>query len=128
MHQSLVGVHHLLQVYRLVCIVGKGGIAIEVLIGLDDVLGRNGSLDHSCAEDAASEVAAIGYEVDVGIEITLYLGQRLAYLCDVLMLERLIDTQVVDTPREVGGGARLLTCTSRTRDGVDVAPWRCRPC
>ena len=35
------------------------------------------------------------------------------------MLERLVDAQVVVAPREMSGGARLLTCTSRSRDRID---------
>ena len=44
MHQCLVGVYHLLQVDRLFAVVGEGGISIEFLIGLDDILYRAGVL------------------------------------------------------------------------------------
>ena len=48
MDETFVGVHHLLQVERLVAVVGEGGIAVEVLIGLDNLIGiglrRSGSL------------------------------------------------------------------------------------
>ena len=119
MDQCFVGVHYLLQVEGFVAVVGEGGITIEVLIGLDDVLYGSWRLDNGCAEDASGEVATIGDEVDVGIEITLYLLQRLADLCDVLVLEGLVDAQVVITPREVRRGAWLLSCSSRARDGID---------
>ena len=111
MDQCLVGVHYLLQVEGLVAIVGEGGITIKVLIGLDDVLYGSWRLDNGCAEDASGEVATIGDEVDVGIEITLYLLQRLADLCDVLVLEGLVDAQVVITPREVRRGAWACRCS-----------------
>ena len=69
--ERLVGVHNLLEVDGLVAVVGEGGIAIEVLVGLDDVLYWGRGLDNGCAEDASREVTTIGDEVDVGIEIAL---------------------------------------------------------
>ena len=54
---------------------GEGGIAVEILIGLDDILHRGGCLDDGRTEDASGEVAAIGDEVDIGIEIALHLLQ-----------------------------------------------------
>jgi len=124
--KGLVGVHHLLEVDGLVAVVGKGGIAIEVLVGLDDVLYWGWGLDYGCAEDASCEVATIGDEVDVGIEIALDLLQTLTDLSDVLVLEGLVDAQVVVTPREVGRGAWLLSCSSRARDGIDTMLPECR--
>ena len=86
-HQRLVGVYYLFQVDGLVTIMREGSVTIEVLVGLYDVLFGNKSTYDCSTEDAASEVAAIGDEVDVDIEITLYLSQRLPYLGDVLVLE-----------------------------------------
>ena len=71
MYQGLVGVYHLLQVDGFVAVVGEGSISIEVLIGFDDIFYWGWCLDDGCAEDASGEVATIGDEVDVGIEITL---------------------------------------------------------
>ena len=119
MYQRLVSVHHLFQVNGLVAVVGEGGILVEVLVGLDDVLYRGGCLDDGRTEDAAGEVATIGDEVDVGIEIALHLLQRLTNLGDVLVLEGLVDAQVGHAPREVGSGTWLLAGTRRACDGVD---------
>ena len=118
MHQRLVGVHHLLQVDGLVAIVGKGSVFVEIFVGLDDFFHRGRCLDDCCTEYASCKVATIGDEVDVCIQITLYLRQRLADLSDVLMLERLVDAQVVVTPREMCGGSWLLTGTCGTRNGI----------
>ena len=100
-NQRLVGVHHLFQVERLFAVVGEGGIAIEVLVGLHNILDGCGCLDHCGAEDATGKRTAIGNEVDVGIEIALHLAQRLSDLCDMLVLEWLVDAQIVGTPREM---------------------------
>ena len=107
MYQGLVGVHHLLQVDGFVAVVSEGGIGIEVLVGFDDILYRSRCLHNSRTEDATGKVTTIGDEIDVGIEVALYLFQTLADLRDVLMLERLVDAQVVVAPREMSGGARL---------------------
>ena len=48
-YQCLVGVHHLLQVDGLVAVVGEGGIAVEVFVGLDDVFGWGLGLDDGSA-------------------------------------------------------------------------------
>ena len=72
--KRLVGVDHLLEINGLVAVVGEGGIGIEVLVGLDDILDGGGCLHHGRTEDATGEVAAIGDEVDVGIEIALHLA------------------------------------------------------
>ena len=98
---------------------GKGSSLVEVLIDLNHILYRGRCLDNSGTEDAAGEVATIGDEVDVGIKIALNLCQRLADLCDVLMLEGLIDTQVVVAPRKMGGSTGLLTSTGGTCDSID---------
>ena len=86
MYQGLVGVHHLLQVDGLVAVVGEGGILIELLVGLDDILNGSNGLDDGGTEDATCKVATIRDEVDVGIKIALYLLQRLANLSDMLVL------------------------------------------
>ena len=78
MYQGLVGVHHLLQVDGFVAVVGESGIGIKLLVGFDDVLYGRWCLDDSGTEDTTGEVTTIGDEVDVGIEIALYLFQTLA--------------------------------------------------
>ena len=60
MDETFIGVHHLLQVERLVAIVGEGGLAVEVLIGLDDLVGIGLGTDDLCTEDATGKVATIG--------------------------------------------------------------------
>ena len=77
MYQGLVGVHHLLQVDGFVAVVSEGGIGIEVLVGFDDILYRSRCLHHSRTEDATGKVTTIGDEIDVGIEVALYLFQTL---------------------------------------------------
>ena len=115
MHQCLVGVHHLLQVDGFVAVVGEGGIGIELLIGFDNIFHGRWSLDDSSTEDTTGEVTTIGDEVDVGVEVALYLFQTLTDLRDVLMLERLVDAQVVVAPGEMGrpvDPVMALTATS----------------
>ena len=73
MYQCLVGVYHLLQVDGFVAVGGEGSISIEVLIGFDDIFHRSRCLDDCCTEDTTSKVTTIGDEVDIGIEISLYL-------------------------------------------------------
>ena len=119
MYKGLVGIDNLLQVNTLVCIVCESSILIKLLVSLYDVLNRGFGLDDRCTEDATSEITTIGDEIDVGIEIALYLLQRLANLGNVLVLEGLVDAQVVVSPREVGCGSWLLACTCRTGDSVD---------
>ena len=67
MHQTLVGVHHLLQIQRFVAVVRKGGIGIEVLVSLDNLVGGGLRSDDLRAENATGEVAAIGDEVDIDV-------------------------------------------------------------
>ena len=98
---------------------GEDGILIEVLVGFDDIFHRRWCLDDGGTEDATGEVTTIGDEIDVGIEVALYLFQTLTDLSDVLMLEGFVDAQVVVAPGEVGRGTRLLTCTCRSCDGID---------
>ena len=97
MHQCLIGVHHLLQIYWLVAIVGEGCSLVEVLIDLNHILYRGWCLDNGGTEDATGKVTTIGDEVDVGIKITLYLFQRLTDLSNVLMLEGFIDAALTAT-------------------------------
>jgi len=96
--KTFVGIHHLLQVERLVAVVGEGGLAVEVLIGLDNLIGIGLGADDLRTEDAAGEVAAIGDEVDVDIERALCLYQRLTDLCQMLVSEGLVDAEVVVAP------------------------------
>ena len=119
MYQSFVGVYYLLQVDGFVAIVRKGCVFVEVLISLDNILYWSCCLDDCSAENATSEVAAIGDEVDICIQITLNLFQRLTNLGYMLMLEGLVDAQVVVAPREMGRSSWLLTSTSRTGNGID---------
>ena len=119
MDKGLVGVDDLFQVDGLVTVVGECSVGIELLVGFDDILHWGWCLDDGCAEDASGKVATIGNEVDVGIEIALYLFQRLSDLGDMLVLEGLVDAQVVVTPREMGRGSWLLTSSCRARDGID---------
>ena len=98
MNQRLVSVYYLLQVEWLVAVVGEGGIFVEVLVSLDDILHRSRSLNDGCAENTTGKVATIGNEVDVGIQITLHLLQALTDLGDVLVLEGLVDAEVIVTP------------------------------
>ena len=123
MDETLVGVDHLLQVDRLVDVVGEGCVAIEILVGCHDVFYRSIGLNHLCSEDATGEVATIRDEIDGCLELAvarelLYLTQTLAYLRHVLVLEGLVNAHVVVAPREMGGGTRLLSGTRRTRNGV----------
>ena len=89
MDETFVGIHHLLQVERLVAVVGEGGIAVKVLIGLNDLIGIGLGTDDLRTEDATGEVATIGDEVDVDIERTLCLYQRLTDLGQMLWVKGL---------------------------------------
>ena len=124
MDETLVGVDHLLQVDRLVDVVGEGCVAIEILVGCHDVFYRSVGLHYLSGEDATGEVATIRDEVDGCLELAvarelLYLAQTLAYLRHVLVLEGLVNAHVVVAPREVSGGTRLLSGTRRTRNGIN---------
>ena len=123
MDETLVGVDHLLQVDRLVDVVGEGCIAVEILVGCHDVFYRSIGLNHLSGEDATGEVATIRDEIDGCLELAvarelLYLTQTLAYLRHVLVLEGLVNAHVVVAPREVSGGTRLLSGTRRARNGI----------
>ena len=123
MDETLVGVDHLLQVDRLVNVVGEGCVAVEILVGCHDVFYRSVGLHHLSSEDATGEVATIRDEIDGCLELAvarklLHLTQTLAYLRHVLVLEGLVYAHVVVAPREVGGGTRLLSGTRRTRNGI----------
>ena len=123
MDETLVGVDHLLQVDRLVDVVGEGCVAVEVLVGCHDVFNRSVGFNHLSGEDATGEVTTIRDEVDRCLELAvarelLHLAQTLAYLRHVLVLEGLVNAHVIVAPREVGSGARLLSGTRRTRNGI----------
>ncbi len=123
MDETLVGVDHLLQVDRLVDVVGEGCVAVEILVGCHDVFYRSVGLHYLSSEDATGEVATIRDEVDRSLELTvacelLHLAQTLAYLRHVLVLEGLVNAHVVVAPREVSSGTRLLSGTRRTRYGI----------
>ena len=123
MDETLVGVDHLLQVDRLVDVVGEGCVAIEILVGCHDVFYRSVGLHYLSGKDATGEVAAIRDEVEGCLELAvarelLHLAKTLAYLRHMLVLEGLVYAHIVVAPREVGGGTRLLSGTRRTRYGV----------
>ena len=109
MYQSFVGVHHLFQIDSLVAVVSKGCVAVEVLVGSNDIFSICYGFNNCCTENTSRKIATIGYKVDGGIEAALYLCQRLAYLGNMLMAKSFVDAQVVGTPREMGGGTGLLT-------------------
>ena len=116
MYQALVGVNHLLEVDRLVDIMGEGSIMIEVLVGCNNVVDRKFGLYNLSGKDATGKVATIRNKVDRGREVAiagklLHLIQALAYLRHMLMLERLVYAHVVVAPREVGSGTWFLTST-----------------
>ena len=123
MDKTLVGVDHLLEVDRLVDVMGEGSVAVEILIGSHDILNGERGLHNLSGEDAAGKVATVRDEVDGCRKLALaclylHLTQALAYLRHMLMLEWLVYAHVVVAPREVGCGTRLLSGTSRTRYGV----------
>ena len=123
MDETLVGVDHLLQVDRLVDVVGEGCVAVEILVGCHDVFYRSVGLHYLSSEDATGEVATIRDEVEGCLELAiarelLYLAKTLAYLRHMLVLEGLVNAHVVVAPREVSSGTRLLSGTRRTRYGI----------
>ena len=123
MDETLVGVDHLLQVDRLVDVVGEGCVAVEILVGCHDVFYRSVGFHYLSSEDATGEVATIRDEVEGCLELAiarelLYLAKTLAYLRHMLVLEGLVNAHVVVAPREVSSGTRLLSGTRRTRYGI----------
>ena len=76
MDERLVGINHLLQVNRLINIVGEDCIGIELAVHIGQLLccGIGGcallaiELHHLGAEDAAGKVATVGNEVYIHIE------------------------------------------------------------
>ena len=88
MYQGLVGIHHLFQIYWFVTIVGESGILVEVLISLNNILYGSRRFDDGCAENTTGKVTTIGDEVDVGIQIALYLLQTLTNLGNMLILRK----------------------------------------
>ena len=119
MNEALVGIYNLLQVDGLVDIMSEQGVLVERLVALYYLVCRGVGLHYAGGEDAAGEVAAIGYEVDVCIKRALHLREALPYLGHVLMTERLIYAQVVVAPAEVGRAAGLLSCARAARNGVN---------
>ena len=71
--EGLVGVDDLLQVDGLVGVVGEGRLGIERLVRRHDVVDAGVGFHHLGGEDAAGEVAAVGDEVYLGIEVSLHL-------------------------------------------------------
>ena len=116
--EALVRVHHLLQVDVLVNEEGKGILRIILLVDARQLLDAALVLHHDGREDAPGEVAAVGDEVDAGVEAVLQLLQALPYLRHVLVLERLVDAQVIVAPTEVARRARLDARPGAARDGV----------
>ncbi len=134
--ERLVGVDNLLHVGCFVHVMGEGGIGIIILIKADYVLCGHGFVQphHLGAEDAAGEVAAIGYEVYRdsvlrGITLVEYVShagrgggpelvERLRNLVQMLVGEELIGGKVVVAPREMGGSSGLLSGAGRACYGV----------
>ena len=98
MDKRLVGVHHLLHVYCLIDIVGEAGVLIESLVALYYLFKRLVGLYHLGGENATGEIAAIGNEVDVGIQLALNLAKALLYLRHMLVGESLIDAHIAHAP------------------------------
>ena len=66
MYQALVGVNYLLEVDRLVDIMGEWSIMIEVLVGCNNVVDRKFGLYNLSGKDATGKVATIRNKVDRG--------------------------------------------------------------
>lgn len=120
MNERLVCVHYLLEVERLIHIMGERLIFIEVLVARHNRVEVCICLHHLCSEDATREVTTVRDEVDRSIKRTLYLRETLTNLGDVLVLESLVDTEVIGAPGEMCRGTRLYTGTCRTRDRIDT--------
>ena len=136
MKQTLVCVHNLLEVKSLVRIMSEGCILEEILIECNDsiLILSIVTSNNLCTEDTTGKVTTVRDEI-YGYTITLKtpiksinstrsrrrtkLVQCLADLMQMLMTEKLIDREVVITPREMGCCSRLLTCSSRTCDSIN---------
>ena len=100
MDEALVGIDDLLEIQIAVNIMRESCRRVELLVELHDVLFRYGRIytDYLGTEDAAGKVTTIWDEVHSSLETWLQLSQRLTYLRDVLMLERLVDAHVAHAP------------------------------
>ena len=115
MHQSLVGVHHLLHVQCLVAVVGEGSVLVVFLIQSHDFLLSHRLVEchHLSGEDASCEVTSVGDEIHrdtlcvIALVQCVYHTWRsawsqfvecLRYLVQMLVYEQLIHREVVVTP------------------------------
>ena len=120
MDQRLVGVHDLFEIDRALCDMGEcrpgvvvgvqlpGGFLIERAVGVD------------AGEDAAGEVSAHGYEVDLLPECGFQQPEVAADFEQMLVREGLVDGEVRGAPAEMGRGRGLHAGAGRTGDGRDV--------
>ena len=115
MHQSLIGVHHLLHVQCLVAVVGEGSIIVVFLIQSYHFLLSHRLVEchHLSGENASGEVSSVGDEIDSDALCIIALVQCvnntwrsawtqfvecLRYLVQVLVYEQLIHREVVIAP------------------------------
>ena len=117
---TLVRVHHLLQVRVSVHHEGEGRILVEILVELLDFLDLQVALRIGRDEDAPREITAHRQEIDIVVEARLQLTHGAVDLQQVLVRESLVDGDVVVSPAEVGRCARLYTRTRGTRDASGV--------
>ena len=133
MDKGLVCADNLLEVKCYIDVMRKDSVLIECLVKIYQLfLARIGStafgsvqFDDLGAEDAASEVSAIGHEIDCDLSLSGCVQQRIAHgrsrcgtqfverladLMEVLVLEKLIYRHVVVAPGEVSSGSRFLAC------------------
>ena len=71
MDEALVGVHYLLQVYRLLNNMHERIGLIVLTVYLVELINIDGVLDNCGSEYAACKVTAIRDEVDIGVEAAL---------------------------------------------------------
>ena len=112
MDEALIGIDHLLEVYRLVYIVREGCLAVEVLVCCGNVTTYGTvawELDNACGEDAPGEIAAIRDEVYGGIKVALHMAEALLDFRHMLVFECFIDAHVTHAPRKMGGGRGFLS-------------------
>ena len=98
MDESLVGVHHLFHVDGFIDIVSEACILVKRLVSFHYFLYRTVGLYDLGGEDATGEVATIGDEIYVNIEMSLHLSQALLYLTHMLVGESLIDAHIARAP------------------------------
>ena len=141
MDKGLVCADNLLEVECYIDVMRKGSVLIECLVEFHQLfLARIGStafrsvqFDDLGTEDAASEIASIGHEIDCDLSFSGCVQQRvandrsrrgtqfverLANLMEVLVLEKFVDRHVVVAPGEMSSSSRFLACTCRSRDGI----------